>query len=147
MADSDASTPKQGGRWKPGESGNPAGAKPGRRQRVTVLAERIIEEDAEDVVRSVVAAAKGGDMVAAGLLLKLIIPARKGRPIVMPLPAITAAADVPKAMAAVCEAVAEGDISPEEGAAVAGIVEASRRAIETAELESRIAALEASNGQ
>ena len=36
-----------------------------------------------------------------------------------------------------------GDLSPEEGGAVAAVLEAQRRAIETMELERRIAALEA----
>ena len=39
--------------------------------------------------------------------------------------------------------MAGGDLSPEEGQAVAAVLETQRRAIETAELEARIAALEA----
>lgn len=39
-------------------------------------------------------------------------------------------------------AVAEGQVTPEEGVSLAQIVEVRRRSIETAELEARIAALE-----
>jgi hypothetical protein len=38
--------------------------------------------------------------------------------------------------------VAAGDILPGEGATLAGIVEARRKAVETQELEARISALE-----
>jgi hypothetical protein len=46
-------------------------------------------------------------------------------------------------MGAVTEAVAAGELSPDEGQAVAALLETQRRAIETAKLEERIAALEA----
>ena len=48
----------------------------------------------------------------------------------------------PATEAAVAEHVAAGELSPEEGAAVAGILEAQRRAVETVEMEARITALE-----
>ena len=38
--------------------------------------------------------------------------------------------------------MAAGEITPDEGAAVAAVLETRRRAIETVELESRVAALE-----
>jgi hypothetical protein len=43
--------------------------------------------------------------------------------------------------------VAAGELTPDEAQAVAGVVEVQRRAIETAELAERIAALEARAGQ
>jgi hypothetical protein len=46
------------------------------------------------------------------------------------------------ALAAVAGAVGRGELTPEEGRAVAGLLEAQRRAVETAELERRVAALE-----
>ncbi len=41
------------------------------------------------------------------------------------------------------EAVAAGEITPDEGQAVAAVLETQRRAIETSQLEQRLAALEA----
>ena len=93
---------------------------------------------------AVVAAAKGGDMRAADILLRRLWPERKGRPVQMDLPAIMVPSDIVAALGAVAEAVAAGELSPEEGAAVAGILEAQRRAVETVEMEARIAALEQS---
>ena len=58
----------------------------------------------------------------------------------MRLPAIMAPSDIVAALGAVAEAVGAGELSPEEGAAVAGILEAQRRAVETVEMEAQIAA-------
>jgi hypothetical protein len=95
-------------------------------------------------MRAVVAAAKNGDMRAADILLRRLWPERKGRPVQMDLPAITAPTDIVAALGAVADALSAGELSPEECAAVAGILEAQRRALETLDLEQRIAALEQS---
>ena len=93
---------------------------------------------------AVVTAAKGGDMRAADILLRRLWPERKGRPVQIDLPPITVPSDIVAALGSVAGAVATGELSPEEGAAVAGILEAQRRAVETVEMEGRIAALEQS---
>jgi hypothetical protein len=59
---------------------------------------------------------------------------------------ITSPERVLEATAKVTAAVSDGSLSPDEGVLVSQIVEASRRAIETVELERRIAALEAGAG-
>ena len=64
-------------------------------------------------------------------------PIRKGRPVSLQLPAIKTAADVVGALGAVADAMAGGEITPDEGAAVAAVLETKRRAIETAELDAR----------
>jgi hypothetical protein len=99
-------------------------------------------EGAEDVLRSVMVAAKGGDTRAADLILRRLWPERRGRPVQMHLPPIAVPGDIVTALSAVAEHVAAGELLPEEGAAVAGILEAQRRAVETAEMDARITALE-----
>jgi hypothetical protein len=74
------------------------------------------------------------------------VPARRGRPVRFDLPAVTTAADLISALGAVLAAVAAGELTPEEGQAVAALVEAKRRAIEITELEGRVAALEKQKG-
>jgi hypothetical protein len=103
----------------------------------------MMQDDAEDVVRAVLTAAKAGDMVAARLVLERILPLRRGRPVAFALPDVQAAADLPAALGAIVAAVASGILTPEEAAAVAAVLEAQRRAIETADLEARVAAIEA----
>ena len=75
-------------------------------------------------------------------MLARIWPVKKGRPVALTLPVMKTAADVVAAVGVVADAVGAGDITPDEGQAVASILEAKRRAIETVELESRITALE-----
>jgi hypothetical protein len=134
---------KQRGRPFPkGQSGNPAGKRPGTRHRATVLAERLMEGEAEGVVRKVIEAAKAGDMTAARLILDRIAPARRGRAVALALPEVIKADDVPAALAAVVAAMGDGALSPDEAAAVSAVIEVQRRAIETAELDARLRAVE-----
>ena len=144
VADNTACRQRRGWPWPKGVSGNPKGPGTGSRNRASLLLDRMAEGEAEAVLASVLGAAKHGDMTAAKLLLDRIWPARKGRPVQFDLPEMRTPADLATALGVVGQSVAAGDISPEEGAAVAAILEAQRRAIETAQLEARIAALEAS---
>ena len=58
------------------------------------------------------------------------------------LPARADAGGLSAAFDVVLQAVACGELTPEEGQAVAAVLESRRKAIETAELEQRIAVLE-----
>jgi len=124
--------------FQPGNSGKPKGA----RHRVTRMAEHLMEGAAESVVHAVLAAARDGDMVAARLVLERIAPVRKGRPVSLPLPVVNTAGDVLAALGATIQAMAEGDITPDEAATVAGVLEVKRRAIETADMAVRLSAIE-----
>ena len=97
--------------------------------------------------RAVVERAKAGDVSAATLVLSRAWPVRKGRPVRLHLPEMRTPADLSAALGAVTRAVALGEVTPDEGGAVAAVLEAQRKAIETQELERRIAALEAAKGQ
>jgi hypothetical protein len=85
-----------------------------------VLAEKLIEDQHDDIMKAVIERAKGGDPTAMRLCVERLVPARKGRPVVFDLPAI-------------------------ERGAVAGVIEAKRRAIETVEHEERLRKLEERN--
>ena len=56
-------------------------------------------------------------------------------------------ADLTDAMSAVSVAMAAGELSPEEAASAASVIEVHRRALDTHDLAARIAALEAGNAQ
>ena len=62
------------------------------------------------------------------------------------LPPIKTAADVVAALGAVADAMAAGELTPEEASAIAGVFEAKRKAIETAALEDRVHRLEQTLG-
>lgn len=124
-----------------GKSGNPSGRPRGSRHAALIALDAIGAEAAEAVMRAVVAAAQGGDMRAADLLLRRLWPERRGRQVSLDLPEMRKAGDLAAALGAVTSAVAAGELSPEEGQAVAAIMEAYRKAIETADLDERVSAL------
>ena len=132
----------QAGRFQKGMSGNPSGKPKGVRARVTQLAEKLLEDDRDAIVRAVIAAAKGGDPTAMRLCIERRIPVCKGRPIAFDLPEIETPADVVKALGAIAGAMAGGDLTLDEANAVAGVIEFRRRAIETVEHEERLRKLE-----
>ncbi len=106
-----------------------------------------MQGDAEDVVRAVLAAAKDGDMTAAKIILDRIAPVRKGAPVMFDLPELMTPADLPLSVTAVTKAVAEGTLTPDEGTSAVTMLEANRRAIETADHDRRITVLEKDNGE
>lgn len=130
--------------FQPGNPGNPGG--PGRpegsRNMATVLLDRLASGDAEAVLLKQLELAKAGDQRAAEIVLSRVWPTRKSRPVSLTLPAIKTAADVVSALGSVANAMAEGDLTPDEAQAVSVVLEGKRRAIETVELEARITALE-----
>jgi hypothetical protein len=121
-----------------GNSGRPKGA----RHKSTILAEQLLASDVDGVVRSVVKAAKRGNMVAAKIVLDRLAPPRRSRAIHFDLPPIADTAGLIAAFAALTSGVADGTLTPDEAASVATLLEAQRKAIETHELSMRIAALE-----
>lgn len=128
-------------RFRPGNPGGP-GRPAGSRNAATLMLDVLADESAKEILEKMVEAAKAGDMRAADLILARVWPVRKGRPVTLAIPPIVSAADVVAALGAVATAMAAGEITPDEGAAVAGVLEAKRRSIETVDLEARIAALE-----
>ena len=105
--------------------------------------EALVEGEAEGLTRKAVEMALGGDTTALRLCLERLVPPRKDRPVAIALPKLMAVEDLPGVTSAVLEAVANGGMTPSEGEAVSRLVEAHRRTVETANLEQRLAALEA----
>ena len=128
-------------RGRPFQEGNPGRPK-GAKHKTTILAEKLMADDVEGVVKAVIDAARTGDMAAARIILDRLVPVRKGRPVEIDLPEVRTAGDVLAAMGAVLDHVADGEITPDEGATVAGILEMKRRTLELVEIERRLAALE-----
>ena len=133
---------QRGRPFEKGRSGNPAGKPKGARHKTTLLAEKLLQDDAEAVVKAVVDAAKGGDMTAARLVLDRIAPARRDNPVAFTLPEVTSAADAANAMGSILAAVAAGELTPSEGAEVAKLLDGFTRTLEAKEFERRLHALE-----
>ena len=134
--------PPKDTRFKPGQSGNPNGRPAGSRSKVCVALDALAEGEAQEIVKAMIASAKGGDGQAGRTILERIWPPRKGARLQFDLPEVTKAEELPGAIASVNMQVAEGEMSPEEGTLVVGLLDAQRRAIETSELAARVALLE-----
>jgi hypothetical protein len=111
-----------------------------------VLLEKMMADDGEGVVNAVLEAAKGGDMQAARIILDRICPPRKERPISCKLPKLEDTSDLIAGISAIMAAVANGELTPGEGQALASLIEAQRRTLETEDIEQRLTALEADRG-
>jgi hypothetical protein len=131
------STRDSSGRFLPGTSGNPAGKRPGTRNRKTVLAEALRDGEDVTVARVVIDKAIAGDAVAARFLLSLLSPKPRGRAIELDLPKDARTGDIVAAFDATLAAMAAGEITPDEALIVTKVLDARRRAIETLALECR----------
>ena len=131
------------GRFMGGNPGKPKGT----RHKATQAALALLDGEAEALTRQAVTMALGGDTTALRLCLERIAPPRRDAPVTFDLPPMETARDAAKAAGAVLGAVAEGELTPGEGASLMALVEGFRRTLETSELEARVAALEgASDG-
>ncbi len=106
------------------------------------MLEMLMADDGKAVVKKIIEVAKGGDMAAARLILDRICPLPKGRLVQLHLPKIVTAEDILAAHSAITDVMAKGTITPDEATTIAGLLEAKRKAIETIELEARLATLE-----
>jgi hypothetical protein len=107
------------------------------------MLDAIAEGEAVDLLRSVLRRARRGDQAAAALVMARIWPVRKGRPVTLTLPLLSTPADLVAALGNIAAAIVRGELTPDEGQAIAAVLEQQRRAIETVQLEQRIATLEA----
>jgi hypothetical protein len=134
--------PKQDTRFKPGESGKPAGKPKGARHKTTIACDALLEGEAEAITRKAIELAKDGDGPALRLCLDRIAPARKDRPVTFTLPTLETAADAKEAAAAIVRAVADGDLTPSEAAELSKVLDNFLRVVEATEFEARLEALE-----
>ena len=137
---------KSDGTFAPGNSvgqGRPQGS----RNKTTRAVEALLDGQAEALTNKAVEMALSGDGQALRLCLERLCPPRKSRPIEITLPDTKDASGVDNAMAVVVQAVASGEITPDEGTTLSAMLEARRKAIETLEFEKRLSRLEKAKGR
>jgi hypothetical protein len=128
--------------WPKGQSGNPAGRRRGSRNKATMMAALYLDGEAEGLVRKAVEMAYAGDALALRLCLERTLAPRRDRPEPFRLPPVESAADLAPAMAAVMTAAARGVITTGQAAEMASVVATRLRAIEAAEFDRHLTALE-----
>ena len=142
MAGPETTGGKQAGRFKRGQSGNPAGRPLGARHKTTLAVEALLDGEAVALTRKVLEQALGGDGISQRFCLDRIAPARRDSPISFALPPIKSAADTVAASASLLAAVAGGEVTPDEAGRVMALLTAHKALVETGDLEARISALE-----
>lgn len=130
------------GKFKKGESGNPKGRPEG-----SGYADKLreaIKDDMPEIIQSLVSAAISGDTSAAKILLDRVIPAIK--PIQQTATVSTLKGKALSEQGAVIvEAMASGELSPEQAQAMLSGLASLARIKEVDELERRLAKLEEAN--
>jgi hypothetical protein len=129
-------------RGRPFAKGN-VGRKPGSKNRSTLLAEALNDLDATQLARRAFELAIGGNVPMLKFLLERLTP--RERLIRLELPRINFADDAVTALSAVLRDVAEGKISPSEGAALATVINSCARAIEMEDAVKTADSLEATS--
>lgn len=125
-----------------GKTGRPKGA----RNRATVTAETLLDGEAETLTRKAIELAKDGDTTALRLCLERILPVRKDTPVVFELPEIETVEDAVKVQACLIQAVADGDLSPDQAKSISGLLTEYHDAIKLEDLAVRVAAIEGMKG-
>jgi hypothetical protein len=104
------------------------------------VAAALLDGEAEELVRTAVELAKAGDRPMLKFLLSRILP--RERLVKLDLPQMNFADDAVATLGAIINEVAEGRISPSEGASVAALIDTYVRAIDMADVVKRLDALE-----
>jgi hypothetical protein len=125
------------GRFVPGQSGNPAGKKPGTRNRATMLREALNEGEDRMAARVVIDKALAGNLVAARFVVDRLTPRPRGREITLDLAEIGGPRDIVTAYDATVKAMAEGEITPDEALTVTRVLDGRLRALTALRKEAR----------
>ena len=126
-------------RGRPFAKGNP-GRPRGSKNRTTAIAQALLADEETELVRKAIDLAKAEDVQMLKFLLDRLLP--KERLIKLDIPRMEDEAI--DAMAAINGAVAEGQITPSEGAALSSMISGYSRTLDVAELSKRIEAIEVS---
>jgi hypothetical protein len=111
-------------------------------REVTVFLESLLNGESEQLVRTVIEAAKAGDMAAAKLCLDRLLPPLKSRPIKFALPELHTTSDALTALASIAEGISNGQLLPEEAEALTANVSAFIKVCELNTHEERLNSLE-----
>jgi hypothetical protein len=129
-------------RGRPFRKGN-GGRKAGSRNRATVIAAALVEGDEAALCQKAKEIALAGDVPMLKFFLGRMLP--RERLIKLDLPRMNFADDAVEVLCAIMLGIAEGRITPSEGAALTTVVNSTARAIEIADLVKRVDALAKQN--
>jgi len=131
-------------RFKPGQSGNPAGRKKGSRNHITKLL-AALEKDLPQLIAAVKARALEGDTAALRLLLERLIPTKKSESSLVVIENIDSAKTLTEKSTLIMDAIANGRIPPDVGSSLISALGNTAKIMEIDDLQKRVEALEESD--
>lgn len=129
-------------KFKQGQSGNPAGRRPGVPNRTTKL-RALLEPHAEELVSKAVELAKSGDSAALRLCIERLIPAFRSEPRLQSMPSLENEDSLTNQGRGILRALSDGSISAADAHSLLKALGDFSRLVETDELVRRVTALEA----
>jgi hypothetical protein len=130
-------------RFEKGQSRNPAGRPPGWRNQATIVAETMLQSEAEVIVRMAIDGAKEGDITAIRLCPERVFPRLRDRATLFDLPQINNAPEALDALTSIVEGLRGGELTAAEGCELSKLVDHYLRALEAKDFETRLKMLEA----
>src|SRR5262249_41189194 len=126
-----------------GQSGNPAGRRPGSRNKVTEIVEGLTGDNAEEMANELMRLARLGNPAAVRTYFDRIWPKRRGAPVAFELPQMRSAADLPDGLSAIIQGLTTGEFSVEEFETLTRSLERVGRTLEIADAAARLAEAQA----
>jgi hypothetical protein len=117
------------GRFAPGQSGNPAGRKPGTPNRATRLRDQLREGELEQAIRGLMELVRDGNGVAIRFVLERMFPKPREREIDLG-PALGEHATPAEMVERIVRKMIAGDITIDEATRMALVVDKLRHALE-----------------
>ena len=127
--------------WKPGQSGNPAGRKPGAE-----LVRQLLEPKKKELIDKAVAMALAGDATALRICIDRLAPPMRAESPTVHIPDLKSAPTLALKAEAIVSAVGDGRIGPDAATMLLQAIAAACKVIEFDELQRRIAELERRQG-
>jgi len=125
--------------FKKGESGNPQGRPVGTRNKTTLAALSLIEDEGEQLARKAVELALDGDLPALKLCMDRLLPPAKERPLeAFSLPQLNDQRSVLDALDTIANKLSRGELLPAEATSICKVLEQYRKHFETTELAERL---------
>lgn len=118
-------------RFQKGVSGNPSGRPKGARNKATMVAEALLDGDAEGLMQACIEQGLAGDRQALRLCVERLLPRRHVAPVGIDLPEITCPNDVAIAHGRVLKAVTDGDLTIGDGEALMKLIDRTSMAFGT----------------
>ncbi len=130
---------------KPFQKGQ-GGRTKGSRNKSTLIAMKMLDEQAKGVTQKCIQMALEGNEQALKLCMERLVAPRKDRPIAIDLPQVNTAVDAIRALTAVIEATGTGQITPVEAIRVGQVIGNFLSLTSVMAFDERLARLETENG-